>query len=768
MADQEGQGEEGAPLSLSVSRALRLIKVHDSVVGVTVVGVMADAVVVSVRIKTEMPAAWRAAGQSPSGVRIFEDVLFCFDADYPVNPPAIRLRSDFDRAHPHLQPGSADSPPEPCLVIGSPRELLRLRGILGLVDQLVEWVDRAAMVQLIDPEQGWEPVRRDHIDDIVVAEPCWIRGLMGPEGGCKAFPLQYFAALENKQPNYWTILRASATIPLNEKLTDRLSYREHKAVRIGHGLALIAWPSKRPDGSAFVADRWFPETVSTVSELLQRAQMLGCRDHLEAKLTLLQSRLAKLKTAVPLPLIVMLLARRPYKVIKTHSEIELCPYLIEIDGGDDLSSASTKPVRIVAHRDDISTNLLRQASGDDALSNPAAWALIGCGSVGSKLAIHMARAGRAPSSLIDRGWMSPHNFARHAVFPGGANKDFGLVDSKVNMVGEACEELGSKPARHSVDVVTHMQAHKSLASLVADNAFAIVNATGSATVREVLGAEISHTRVVEVCLLGIGGVGMMTIEGPGQNPSSTDLICECYRHIWQSTDLADEVFRSTGETIALGQGCSAITLPLTDSRISMFSAPFTEKLIKLQADGMPDVGALILGRVQADGLSQAWTQTPVEPRIIVPLQSGNRQVRISPAVERVILEEIAKKPKSENGGIIYGRFCDITESFHVVGTLPAPPDSKFSKHEFVLGTKGLRPMLDKLIKGSGGALYPLGTWHNHLVPSEPSTKDMNTAALLSGMQFFPLLMLIHTPGGYSVLTIETIDKTENNLSFKTT
>src|SRR5262249_46714538 len=127
------------------------------------------------------------------------------------------------------------------------------------------------------------------------------------------------------------------------------------------------------------------------------------------------------------------------------------------------------------------------------------------------------------------------------------------------------------------------------------------------------------------------------------------------------------------------------------------------------------------------------------------------EVRISPAVDDEIKLEIGRMPDSETGGILIGRYCDITESFHVVGTLPAPPDSKFSAEEFVLGTKGLRPVLTDLIEGSGGALYPLGTWHNHLIPSGPSPKDMGTAILLSGMQFFPLLMLIHTPEGYRVL-----------------
>jgi hypothetical protein len=129
---------------------------------------------------------------------------------------------------------------------------------------------------------------------------------------------------------------------------------------------------------------------------------------------------------------------------------------------------------------------------------------------------------------------------------------------------------------------------------------------------------------------------------------------------------------------------------------------------------------------------------------------------ISPAVDAEIKAEIARRSDSETGGILFGRYCDVTESFHVVGSLPAPLDSKFSADEFVLGTEGLRPVLTNLIEGSGGALYPLGTWHNHHIPSGPSLKDMGTAVLLSGMQFFPLLMLIHTPAGYHALSVETL------------
>jgi hypothetical protein len=61
------------------------------------------------------------------------------------------------------------------------------------------------------------------------------------------------------------------------------------------------------------------------------------------------------------------------------------------------------------------------------------------------------------------------------------------------------------------------------------------------------------------------------------------------------------------------------------------------------------------------------------PRILVNV--GHGQVRISPSVDTEINAEINRRPGSETGGILFGRYCDITETFHVVGTLPASPDS---------------------------------------------------------------------------------------------
>jgi hypothetical protein len=749
------------PKSLAIARAIRLIKAHDAVVGVTAHQAGdSDEVVAIVEIKTELPSEWRVAGKSPSGVRAIEPVSFRFGPRYPVLPPQIRMRADFDRSHPHIQPGSAEDLPEPCLFAGSPRELLRLRGILGLVEQLANWLDKAATLDLIDPKQGWEPVRRDHINDVLVAEGGWLKSLAKNDAGCSAFAVRYLTIPDDDDSDlYWVTLRKSERVALGPKLSGDFTFKTVGNGRIGSGIALVAWSGKKPDGSVFVADRYMPETVVTVDGLLDRAQLLGCREYLEPMLTLLQQRFRNSRMKVSVPLAVVLLARRPYPVIGGgRSLYELCPYMVELQGKDDLSDSSAKIVRPAMHREDISDGLMRLASGDDESEKPAPWSLIGCGSVGSKLALHLARGGRGPTSIVDRGNMLPHNYARHGVYPASASKTYGLIDSKTNLLKEALSELGGAPKGHALDIVNHMLAKRSLDAVVDKGCLAVVNTTGSATVRETLGSAAhsgERPRIVEACLLGAGSAGLMSVEGIGANPSTTDLICEADLEIHRRPELAGQIFNTEAAEVAVGQGCSALTMPLRDSRLSLFAAAFSEKLYHLQKIGLPaDSGLLLLGNVGADGLSQSWAETKIGPRIVV--SGAGTEIRISPGVDRKITEEISRKPNSETGGIIFGRYCDVTGHFHVVGTLPATPDSKFSKEEFVLGTQGLRPMLRDLIEGTGGALYPLGTWHNHLMPSGPSAKDMRTAILLSGLQYFPLLMLIHTPSGYVHLTAETI------------
>ena len=527
--------------------------------------------------------------------------------------------------------------------------------------------------------------------------------------------------------------------------------------RIGNTHALVAWSGKLATGRAFVADRYLPETVTTVQELLARATELGCCDFLAPKLGILQDRISKAELRSGQPVAVVLLARRPFNVIGTGSPIEICPYVVELRGGDALVAGSLKTVRTAMHRDEISPELLRRAAGDGG-DEVRPWTLIGCGSMGSKIAVHLARSGRAPASVVDHGNIQPHNFARYATLPSGTKVEGFWSIPKAYHLAEALTPLKQAANPHDVDIVALADDERSIAAVVAPDSFAVVNTTGSASVREALvlpGVASTRPRAIEACMLGVGSVGLISVEGPQANPSTTDLICETYQLIHADPKIRAEVFNTKAEAIAIGQGCSAITMPLSDGRLSSFAAPMSEHIKRLQIEGLPRAGEVLIGSLSPDGLNQTWRRTEIAPRIVVG--DGNASVvRLSPAVDETIRREVTARPCSETGGIIIGRYSDVANAFHVVGTLPAPSDSKFSRDEFVLGTKGLRPMLEDLIEGSGGALYALGTWHNHLMPSGPSGRDVKTAVLLSISQYFPMLMLIKTPAGYIHFTVESL------------
>lgn len=761
MADTAAPAQGPASPPRAVARALRLIALHPSVREIeSAHSAETRLTVATVRIDANLPARWRVRGWADNGVRAEEPVTFVFSAAYPLGEPYVHLRADFDRSHPHLQPRGPAHPPEPCLLLGSVRELLRSRDIVGLVEQVADWIERAALVRLNDPSRGWEVTRRDEIDDLAILDTAWARALAGRDAGCDGYVAVYAAVSAENRPESYRLIVSTHRHGLTERDCRWRSEPNSDTERCGNALTLIAWSGRAPAGGPFVAGGYLPESVVDLASLHARANVLGCGEPLRAKLSLLQARLRNKSSGVPHPVLIILLARRPYDVSGANSPMEICPYLIEVRGNDDLGPGSEKPVRLVAPLEQVSADLMRIASGEKAGAGSTSWTLLGCGSVGSKIATHMARCGRGPSVLIDRGGMMPHNYARHALFPTSRAEQLQSAE-KAPLLGKRLVEFNAAIGTVTTDIVARLADPATAGGAFRSDAAFVVNATGSLAVREALclrHAMATRPRVVETCLLGAGRIAYMAVEGPAANPSVGDIAAEAYRSLAADAATSTIVFGpdASARQIAIGQGCSSLTFPMTDAHLSAMTAPMATVLGKLHADGLPEErGELLIGLGAEDGLSQSWTRSPVGPWTIVQEPSDSVPgIRVSPRVDAEIAREVASRPGSETGGIIIGRYSDVTHSFHVVDTIPAPLDSRFSHEEFVLGVEGLPERLQDLVERSGGSLYPLGTWHNHLVTSGPSHKDMATGLRLAAEQAFPLLMLIHTPGGYRFLVVE--------------
>ena len=752
--------------SLAVQEGIRLLELHSEIDGVAHLDANSDTggfqAIASVRVR--LPSEWAAEGASPNGVMQVEPVTFSFPPDYPIHAPDVQLRQDFNRSLPHIQPGLSTEPVVPCIYGGNMDELFHAEGLWAIVRQLIDWLEKAARNELINLSQGWEPIRRDSLENVVVADSNYLRSLVSRKTSYHIFNLLYLKILSphsiiTVQPySLHSQVKESTQVT---KFTFSKLFREitsRPRVMTGHSIAIVVTPGKLPCGKLVVANQYKPEDISNLAELRQRAAEYGCDQSLNQALECLQQRAKGYNSrTAKFPVILVLCVRRPINLIGQSSNIELIPYLLEIAAPQLLQDEDQTSVFAVSHREAITPVLLQEFSGEKLPPESHPLALIGCGSLGSKIAIHMARSGSAPASVTDKSFLSPHNAARHALLPGMESVQLSWMDTKAQALAYAIEALGQTTTPYKEDVTLVAHDPKRLQQLFPAKTWAIVNTTASLTVREAIAAipvNKMRSRVIETCLLGKGTVGMLNVEGFQRNPNCLDLIAETYEAIRTNKDFRAKVFEGEDpiHRHAIGQGCSSATMVISDSQISLWAASMAQGITALRRQGLAEnAGRILLGKLTDDGMGLNWISIDVPPVHIIPIDNTSWTIRLSERAHQKILEESAVFSEVETGGILVGRISDTMHAFLVTDLLTAPPDSKRSPNNFILGVKGVRAQLKLYAESCHSALYPLGTWHSHLSDFEPSLQDKQTAAVIGAARPAPSVLLIKTPLRYRAI-----------------
>ena len=758
------EGPEDARFARSVQRARALIAAHPAVTttGEIVIGESGASLEFAVEVPMRHP--WKAAGESPSGVRRIEPLRLDFRRSFPLDPPEVSLRPDFGRTLAHVQPWTtADGRPVPCIHDGQISEFFQQQGLVGMLNQTLVWLDHAAEGRLIDPQQGWEPTRRDFLDDYLVVDPDALRALVNRQGGHR---FQRYDYIRFVRENAIGIIHGEIhdqAVPLNaeaaKKLIREKAINDDNTLRCGKSLALVVWPGKEPSGKEVICGEYTPETVTDLASLKARAALFGCAKELEDALAWLARCAGEYDKAGPFSLAVVLCARRPFHLIGSPSPIELCSYLVDFFANNAFPDGDATPVRPAGHRDRIAPSLLVRMANVGDTAEPHAWSLVGAGSLGSKLALHMARAGRGPQAIIDKGTMSPHNYARHALIPRGDDMQILSMDAKARLLSVAVAGFGQAPAPTPLchDVCRVLEKRSLAREAWPKKTWAIVNATASLRVRAALVASTDlPARVIEGALYAQGTLGMIAAEGPDRNPNSNDLIAEFYALFQKDASFRETIFGTGGSDlarVATGEGCGSVTMRLSDARISHYGAALAEYMLSRQQDSLPTHGGeLLIGCLDESGLGVSWRSVAVPPVTVTRPDNGREwTVRVHARAMQGIQDDVARWPHVETGGILVGRQDEVSSAFHVVDVIEAPPDSQRSPIEFVLGTEGLNKRIEDYASSTNWSLYCLGTWHSHLAPSGPSNVDRQTARAVALARLAPSVLLIHTPRGFRAL-----------------
>ena len=750
-------------IGVAIRRGIEQIKAHSSVHEIVEINQLTKSqyLQVVVAIKVSLPNAWMFDDQSPNGVRSIENATFSFLPDFPIHAPKITLRKDFDRSLAHVNPSLPGEPVPPCIAYGDLDELFHEQGIWAIVNQLVTWLENAALGKLIDPEQGWEPIRRDHFEDVIVADADAVRELVNTGRQYERRLFNYYRYPKAQKPSLFSKEhiysgRVSNSPWKPEYQKDLFQEKGvHDRIRTGQSLALLIFPEQLPSGELPIVDRYLPETVTDVASLQDRARLCGSARNLSTALSVLNDQVNRWNLkGVKVPVIVVLCVKRPYPLIGEESDIELIPYLIEVSPPQIWPDGNQTPVFPVVHREAITQKLLQQFSGDIPIEKRDI-ILVGCGSLGSKIGLHLARSGAAPKTIIDRSIFSPHNAARHALL---FNKDYPFGISKVSALEMAIQGLSQKSTAVSEDINTVVSTRKLRQRYLPHHTWAIINTTASLTVRESLASIPSNklpSRIIETTLFANGTIGLLTVEGPDRNPNAADLIAETYALMREDAQLRQAIFESDNpmQSRSVGQGCSSTTMVISDADISVMAAAMSRKITKMRQEDLPKAtGEINLASMLGDGFGLSWQTYPVPTAHVVPIdRAPSWTVRVLDRAHQKILDDCARYPDVETGGILMGRLFESLQAFIVTDILPAPIDSCRSREEFVLGTTEVTAQLAQYSATCKHTLYCLGTWHNHLSDSGPSDRDWDTAQKITEHQTQPLVLLIRTPNNYRAI-----------------
>lgn len=654
--------------------------------------------VVSAVTSINLPAIYIDRGVTDFGVRNSEPVWFIFSDQFPLEAPQIRLRNDFPRAFPHIDPSTEEV--SPCIYAGSLSELLQqAEWMNAILNQLVDWLEKAASNSLLNYDQGWEPMRNDDM------------------AGYISYDIS---------PVIQKLLTTNYAIrPINYERRDHILVADELCnatkTETAHGLFCVS-----PDHK--IVNTYVPNPVANLTQLYDYANAIGIADlkQMVEKVDLdnLDHNIVFVILAIP----------RPCHLIGSPLSWELLNFVITKSKhrkGKKRVLPDSK-VGMLSHISARSPELLKKLSGGkQRLDSDQNIALVGCGSLGSKIGMHLARNGNGPFMCIDNELFLPHNNARHALASIWANM-------KADMLAVAFFTVSGQLPTTGINAIATDYSNSRL----------IIDSTASFAVRSFLMGCSKRPPVISAGLYDHGKFGILLAENAKRTSQISDLWAHLYLMSIHSTEIRQMLFSSHQEQITIGQSCSSNTLVMSDAHISLFASTFSLRIQSFLEDGLPASGELLMVTTgQFGSLSVDRFEIP-DSLAVSPLRPKNWQVRLSSSVEKRMREASRRKAPNETGGVLLGTVFLNAKVVVITDIIDPPPDSVERPTHFVLGTEGLETQIKSIEKKTNGKVTYLGTWHSHPFGGGASATDNQTSArLLFVRNYEPTVCLIWTPSG---------------------
>jgi hypothetical protein len=668
-------------------------------------------------------------------IRDTEPVAFLFHrSDSAQRAPEVRSdRLDFPATRlPHLNPTPSGHPPSLCLHRGSLDDWFAEHGVEDLVERVQSWYRDAARGRLMREGDFFEHTRLVAPFGAMIFSAkeldAHARARWSQDGGAPGHDLAVVKLSTMPETHMGWAGQVAVqfdwlTYGLPGLTTTELLSRWNRLASQVQDLpkmtvAVVAWSSAEPIAT------YFGNVPRTYAELVEFARTIVIDLH--SVLKIYQDNDAHKLAAIP----IVLGIRRPRPLIGRDTDIEWLNFVLvasdedcEEDGAPKLGAG----VLALSHRDPLTVAFARDLSGVEA---PAPTRVIfGCGALGSKIGMHLARSGRLPRHLVDHAALNPHHLVRHGLTSGhvGKNKAVALRDEMLDLFAHGGDSVAIDAHVGSV-----LDALRTPA--MTEGTHEYLDATASPSVLHTLSMADglrSSAIVRRAEIADMGRLGILSTEGPERNPRLDDLQFALFDEARRNAHVADwlgrhreEIEHLRGpalEEIGLGIGCGSTTMRLRDDIVGLHAASFAYAL-----DVTPDSsGEILLTHVGMESFAMTTSRISVPPvEVVRATGESGWHVRIARvAIER--MEALLRAGRrSERGGLLVGSVHRKRRTIYVVDALPPSADSKGSPRGFTRGVGDYPQVLADIDAKTAHLIGYVGEWHTHPHGStEPSDVD---------------------------------------------
>jgi len=669
-------------------------------------------------------------------IRKKEPIFLLLDRKlYPYKSPiAWSDRRDFPKEQlPHLNPKRPGSAANFCLHRGSIDTWFSEHNIIEYIQRIQEWLSDAASGRLIKEEDGFEATRIDESTGYCIYEPSRLQDKVQKEWQLNrnksGFCIIPYILLKNPEQEPLVGIKSSFTIkvefPLKENIPAKMIELQRKINSLydesspsdRYLFGILAWPPKE-----MISDSFFADLPDTFEKLVKKSNDLGIP--LESAVNSYLSNNLQLLAGIPVTLVIS----RPQNILNSDSNLELLNFVVQNDAWiksvkeTKLLESKVSPMR---QRSPLTIKRANEISSSTSKPSMGKVLFLGCGAIGSKVALHLVKSGRfLKITFIDNDEISPHNLIRHGLLSDslGKNKALALKDEVENIYYADKDSIKVAAINDNVLNLFFGKNHEILSQHTW-----LIDATASSTIRDVLVLENLPTSLL-VCRCEIadnGKLGFMSIEGFNRNPRLDDLLFyifdlavdkpEISNWLKSTKEQRDSNVGTILEEISIGISCNSETMRLSDDCVSFHASLFSLRLqnnIQKSANnhGILQISYCDLGP-GSRSLVQSYDVAPVSK--FKGENDKSWQTRVTAEVRDELMECLRKSGRNETGGLLLGQIDPKKKIIYVTRILLAPPDSKSGPYAFERGVQDVPEDITRIFQLTGGMIDYVGEWHTH-------------------------------------------------------